>query len=377
MNYSIARGPLDNQYSYIFPEQLFQEKYSQYPIEYFAAGFAYYDLAALDVKIKEAFGEPSNMMNHYRHVFQDNATKLDERAYFFENCLVCIKNKIFANCYDEEGDQKTDEEEVREKIKIDILSNGKIENIKEKFESLLSKNFEEKRKSSELSILCFNNMEGFYLKNVKTINKVEIDYDAHYNAGFKEVSDHIISKLNSKNEKGIVLLHGAPGTGKTSYLRQLTKDIKDKDIIFIPPDFAANISNPDFVAFFLDYANSILIIEDAENILKSRKSGGNQTVANLLNLSDGLLGDGLKLQIVCTFNAPITDIDEALLREGRLIAEYKFDKLTKEKSQNLISKIYASEEIPKIDKEMSLAEIFNHKEKRFITKKDGAIGFRR
>ena len=55
----------------------------------------------------------------------------------------------------------------------------------------------------------------------------------------------------------------------------------------------ASISSPDFLLFMLKNNKSILINEDAENIIKSRDSKESMTQAfvNLLNLSDILLGD--------------------------------------------------------------------------------------
>ena len=76
----------------------------------------------------------------------------------------------------------------------------------------------------------------------------------------------------------------------------------------------------------MKYPDSVLIIEDAEKVVRNRNGNGNETaVSNLLNLSDGILGDCLKTQIVATFNTERQLIDKALLRKGRLIAEYKFD----------------------------------------------------
>ena len=49
---------------------------------------------------------------------------------------------------------------------------------------------------------------------------------------------------------------------------------------------AKEISSPEFLPFLMQYQNSILIIEDAENIIKDRNETlvPSQAVANLLNL---------------------------------------------------------------------------------------------
>jgi hypothetical protein len=72
----------------------------------------------------------------------------------------------------------------------------------------------------------------------------------------------------------------------------------------------------------------VLLIEDAEPLLASRSSDTRiQGVTNLLNMTDGLLNDMLKLQIICTFNVELTQLDAALLRPGRLIARKEFKAL--------------------------------------------------
>jgi hypothetical protein len=108
-----------------------------------------------------------------------------------------------------------------------------------------------------------------------------------------------------------------------------------------------------------DYPNSILIIEDAEEAIKSRKTGGH-TVDKLLNLADGILSDFLGTQIICTFNSDITTIDEALLRKGRLILKHKFEKLPRDQAQRLSDHLGFETSIPNA---MTLAEIYNQEDK--------------
>jgi len=92
----------------------------------------------------------------------------------------------------------------------------------------------------------------------------------------------------------------------------------------------------------MKHPNSILIIEDAENIIHDRTEAAflpKQAVSNLLNLPDGLLDDAMHQQIICIFNCDVQSIDPALLREGRLVIEHKFDKLSVENSRRLYAKL--------------------------------------
>jgi energy-coupling factor transporter ATP-binding protein EcfA2 len=179
----------------------------------------------------------------------------------------------------------------------------------------------------------------------------------NYGEEFKKIHETIVSRLNRKDDKGIVLLHGSPGTGKTTYIKYLTTLIKDKTIIFVPPMMAESLTDPSIIPFLMDYKNSILIIEDAERVLGSRESGTtSQSTSNLLNLTDGILGDCLSIQIVATFNTKRDNIDDAFMRKGRLIAEHKFEKLSIEETNVLLK--HLNKDIV-VDEEMALSDIYN------------------
>ena len=206
------------------------------------------------------------------------------------------------------------------------------------------------------------------------IDPPQLDLTLNYGKDFQEKHDYLVFKLKDpKTNKGLVLLHGAPGCGKTYYIRHLVKILsKDRKVIYIPPDLAHEIASPHFLAFLLDNPGSILVIEDAENIIRSRKNGQNQAVANLLNTTDGLLADCLKVQIICTFNCDYNDVDDALKRKGRLIVEHKFDKLSKEQAQ-LVANSLGLELT--VEKEMTLAEIYNCRDLDFKQEQKTKIGF--
>ena len=205
---------------------------------------------------------------------------------------------------------------------------------------------------------------GLSLVEVETKDFGNVDnfIEDNYNDSFKDFDQLVIDALKHNNN-GLILLHGLPGSGKTNYIRYLisqnAKNDSDRNIIYIPPDMASIISAPEFIGFSIENKNSIIIIEDAENILKKRDGGNSQAVANLLNISDGLLGDCLNFTIICTFNCEESEIDEALLREGRLIGKYHFDKLSVEKSNNLIKKLEI-DSLKTTNVPMTLAEIYCH-----------------
>jgi hypothetical protein len=245
----------------------------------------------------------------------------------------------------------------------------------DKVEEIISgiKRFKERkaRFRPEISLLIASR-DGVETRSL-TVTKPRVSIADNYNDDFGEVHQAILRRLSRKNDKGIVLLHGRPGTGKTSYIRYLISSVR-KNVIFLPPNMAGAITNPDLVSVLVHNTNSILVIEDAENIVADRERDGHSPVSALLNISDGLLSDFLNIQVVCSFNTDIARIDSALIRKGRLIADYEFKELDIPKAQALSDKLgYKA----RVTAPMSLAAIYNQDEKDFRMKpRDGTIGFR-
>jgi len=204
-------------------------------------------------------------------------------------------------------------------------------------------------------------LEEFDIKNPK------IDLELNYGVNFADVNKKIVTELSKKKNKGLVLLHGEPGTGKTTYIKWLVGQLnKNKKVIFVPPFLTESITSPEFIPFLARYTDSVLVIEDAERVVSDRVSGSGSSigVSNILNMTDGIMGDVMNIQIICSFNMHRNKIDPALLRKGRLIAKHKFDTLDVKSTNNLLKHLGHEQTSTK---SMTLADIYNIDEKEFIT----------
>ena len=201
--------------------------------------------------------------------------------------------------------------------------------------------------------------------------KLDLDINKHYNDDFAEVDVRIRSCI-TENENGLVLLHGKPGTGKTSYLKNLVKN-SERDVIYIPAEMVKSIGSPGLIDCLFGKKGAVLFVEDAEEALLERNSGGSDSaaVSTLLNITDGFLADVLQLTVFCTFNSRYDQIDHALTRKGRILVKYEFKELSASKVSDIIGeRLHDSD----VGKEMTIAEAFNYEAPQY-NKEVGRIGF--
>lgn len=211
---------------------------------------------------------------------------------------------------------------------------------------------------------------GFEISYSKLLN-VSIDFENMYPGGFTKVSESILKCVNNAEMGGLIILHGEPGTGKTNYIRWLSSQAKRK-MVYIPTEMTSHLTSPSFVNFLLENKGLTFILEDAEGSLKPRLGSERSIVSGILNLTDGLLGDVLRCQFICTFNTPLSNVDEALLRPGRLLVRQEFTKLSVIDSNKYLKSVdsdYIATE------EMSLAELTNIMSPPVVSKKQDKVDF--
>jgi hypothetical protein len=189
----------------------------------------------------------------------------------------------------------------------------------------------------------------------------EAELHLHYGEDFPRWEAAWIANLRQRHS-GVSILHGPPGCGKTSYMRSLTvRLIGSFEFYYVPVSAFDLLSTPNFVNFWLEQKSEgrgkrrLAIIEDAEDLLLPRDEGSRARVSNLLNIADGFLGEHLSLHVVATTNAPIRQLDPALLRPGRLMGTREFRRLNRDEALRLAK----AKGLPLPDQQdYSLAEIY-------------------
>ena len=184
----------------------------------------------------------------------------------------------------------------------------------------------------------------------------------YYGDGVLPWIDGWTSSLASRRY-GLTVLTGQPGTGKTTLIRSLARWMaKTHMFYFMPASRFMAVDTGQVVSFWAEENQSsslrkVLILEDAESVLMRRSGANREHVASLLNLTDGMMGDALGLQVVCTLNCELSDLDPALLRPGRLLASRDFGPLSIAEAERLRSHLKA--EGPPIEAPKTLAELMN------------------
>lgn len=218
--------------------------------------------------------------------------------------------------------------------------------------------------------LIASSQGAYYLTPWKINPPQMLDVTEHYNDDFQPVDKTIRGFINN-DKSGLVLLHGLKGTGKTTYIRNLIASYPERKFVFIHPSLVPLLGSPEFGNFLSTLKDHIIILEDCENAIRKRKSiaSNDSAVALLLNLTDGLLSDDLRMKFICTFNDASTSIDDALTRKGRLVARYEFKKLCEDKATALLRKVTKNDEITSEEGGMSLADIYYYSSENYEQEK--------
>jgi len=254
-----------------------------------------------------------------------------------------------------EGDKKYNQNKIK-RYDLTVFSASNITDLHLKdFEKFITK-----EEGCKIHIFIKNQYGDYNFEPLK-VKTPEIDIGLNYGKKFVDIDKKIQERLLN-NSNGLFMFHGKPGTGKTTYIKYLASKIP-KDFIFIPTTMVETFtSDPNTLQYLIQKPNSILILEDAEKAVLKRYGDNldSSNVSALLNLSDGILSDMLKMSVILTYNCAKNEIDAALKRKGRLQADYEFNLMEIDDAKKLAKHLKKSKDlIESIVEPISLADVYN------------------
>jgi hypothetical protein len=146
----------------------------------------------------------------------------------------------------------------------------------------------------------------------------------------------------------LILWYGEPGTGKTYSLRALGWQwrewcafhyVTDPETFFGRPDYMLQVILDEDDEDEQQQKWKVLVLEDTGELLAAdAKVQAGQGLSRLLNVVDGIIGQGLRVIVLVTTNDDLHQLHPAVSRPGRCLAKIEFVSFTPDEAREWLAR---------------------------------------
>lgn len=177
-----------------------------------------------------------------------------------------------------------------------------------------------------------------------------------------------LTAMTEPPERGgrLLLWYGEPGTGKTTAIRCLGHEWRTWADIHFVLDPEAFFGSPEYLMHVVADEDlwdpralstsrwKVLVVEDADELIRAdARVDAGASMSRLLNLTDGILGHGLRVLLLITTNEPMRGLHPAVVRPGRCLADVQFRPFSRAEAE-----VWLHGAAPVPGSELTLAELY-------------------
>lgn len=157
-----------------------------------------------------------------------------------------------------------------------------------------------------------------------------VDIDANYPTSTREQVAQVMNAVEPDDQGKLILFQGPPGTGKTRAILSLMSEWRDWCFSSVVTDAERLLGDPTYLNDLLfnmegrgDYL--LLVIEDGDEFVNvDEQSSKGQALSRILNMADGIMGQGLNMLTLISTNVAVEKLNPAMSRPGRCMANIHF-----------------------------------------------------